>query len=60
MIFGGLLGTNSGVMAGLAATNPSLVPYAAMTATFYTGLGCLIGPSLVYLIVRLLLPVIGS
>ena len=60
MIFGGLLGTNSGVMAGLAATNPSLVPYAAMTATFYTGLGCLIGPSLVYLIVRLLLPVTGS
>ncbi|MFN9042192.1 MAG: hypothetical protein ACK5YO_38250, partial [Planctomyces sp.] len=40
--------------------NPRLVPYAAMTATFYTGLGCLIGPSLVYLIVRLLLPVTGS
>lgn len=48
MIFGGLLGTNSGVMAGLAATDPKLVPYAAMTAAFYTGLGCLAGPLIVY------------
>ncbi len=48
MIFGGLLGTNSGVMAGLAATNPKLVPYAAMTAAFYTGMGCLAGPLIVY------------
>jgi malonate transporter MadM subunit len=54
MIFGGLMGTNSGVMAGLAATDPKLVPYGAMTATFYTGLGCLLGPSVVYLIVRAL------
>jgi malonate transporter MadM subunit len=52
MIFGGLMGTNSGVMAGLAATDPKLVPYGAMTATFYTGLGCLLGPSVVYIIVR--------
>lgn len=52
MIFGGLMGTNSGVMAGLAATDPRLVPYGAMTATFYTGLGCLLGPSLFYLIIR--------
>lgn len=52
MIFGGLMGTNSGVMAGLAATDPKLVPYGAMTATFYTGLGCLIGPSIVFFIVR--------
>lgn len=52
MIFGGMLGTNSGVMAGLAATDPKLVPYGAMTATFYTGLGCLFGPSVAYFIVR--------
>ncbi|MEY3172599.1 MAG: malonate transporter, MadM subunit [Planctomycetota bacterium] len=48
MIYGGLMGTNSGVMAGLAATDPKLVPYAAMTAAFYTGLGCLAGPLLLY------------
>lgn len=54
MIFGGLMGTNSGVMAGLAATDPKLVPYGAMTATFYTGLGCLLGPSLVFIIARAL------
>ena len=52
MIFGGLMGTNSGVMAGLAATDPKLVPYGAMTATFYTGLGCLLGPSVVFMLVR--------
>ncbi|MFO1041155.1 MAG: malonate transporter subunit MadM [Planctomycetaceae bacterium] len=52
MIFGGLMGTNSGVMAGLAATDPKLVPYGAMTATFYTGLGCLLGPSVFFIIVR--------
>jgi malonate transporter MadM subunit len=54
MIFGGLMGTNSGVMAGLAATDPKLVPYGAMTATFYTGLGCLLGPSFFYLVIRCL------
>ncbi|MDA1164277.1 MAG: malonate transporter subunit MadM [Planctomycetota bacterium] len=54
MIFGGVIGTNSGVMAGLAATDPKLVPYGAMTATFYTGLGCLLGPSVVYMTVRAL------
>jgi malonate transporter MadM subunit len=52
MIFGGLMGTNSGVMAGLAATDPRLVPYGAMTATFYTGLGCLLGPSVAFFVVR--------
>lgn len=56
MIFGGLMGTNSGVMAGLAATNPKLVPYGAMTATFYTGLGCLLGPSVMFFIVRAIFP----
>jgi malonate transporter MadM subunit len=55
MIYGGLMGTNSGVMAGLAATDPKLVPYAAMTAAFYTGLGCLAGPLLVYPLLRWLL-----
>lgn len=56
MIFGGMLGTNAGVMAGLAATDLKLVPYGAITATFYTGLGCLLCPSVFYLIMRLLLP----
>ena len=51
MIYGGLMGTNSGVAAGLAATNPKLVPYGAMTATFYTGVGCLIVPSVLFFIV---------
>lgn len=50
MIYGGLIGTTSGVAAGLAATDPKLVPYGAITATFYTGLGCLLCPSLLYLL----------
>ncbi|WP_447527494.1 MULTISPECIES: malonate transporter subunit MadM [unclassified Vreelandella] len=54
MIFGGLMGTTSGVAAGLAATDPKLVPYGAMTATFYTGLGALLAPSLLYFCVRAL------
>lgn len=52
LIFGGLMGTTSGVAGGLAATDEKLVPYGAMTATFYTGLGCLLGPSLVYIAIR--------
>lgn len=52
MVFGGLLGTTSGVTAGLAATDVKLVPYGAITATFYTGLGCLLGPSLLYVLVE--------
>lgn len=55
MAFGGLMGTTSGVAGGLAATDPELVPYGAMTATFYTGVGCLVGPSLLYLVTRTLL-----
>lgn len=51
MVFGGMMGTTSGVAAGLAATDPKLVPYGAMTATFYTGVGCLLGPSILYFIV---------
>lgn len=54
MVFGGLMGTTSGVAGGLAATDPRLVPYGAMTATFYTGIGCLLGPSILYFIVRAL------
>ena len=42
----------SGVAAGLAATDPKLVPYGAMTATFYTGMGCLLCPSILFFIVR--------
>lgn len=49
MIYGGLMGTSSGVAAGLAAVDAKLVPYGAMTATFYTGTGCLLCPSILYL-----------
>lgn len=55
LIYGGLMGTTSGVAGGLAATDPKLVPYGAMTATFYTGVGCLLAPSALYLAVRALL-----
>ena len=55
MVFGGLIGTTSGVAAGLAATDPKLVPYGALTATFYTGLGCLLCPSVFYLLVQWIL-----
>lgn len=51
LIYGGLMGTTSGVAGGLAATDPKLVPYGAMTATFYTGVGCLLAPSVLYLLV---------
>ena len=54
MVYGGLMGTTSGVAGGLAATDPKLVPYGAMTATFYTGLGCLLGPSIVFVAIRAL------
>ena len=49
MVFGGLAGTVSGVSAGLAATDRRLVPYGALVATFHTGLGCFMGPSVLYL-----------
>ena len=54
MAYGGLMGTVSGVAGGLAATDPKLVPYGALTATFHTGIGCLVGPSVLYLGVRAL------
>jgi malonate transporter MadM subunit len=56
MIYGGLMGTTSGTAAGLAATDPKLVPYGAMTATFYTGLGCLLCPSVLYVLVKMVFP----
>lgn len=52
MVFGGLAGTVSGVSAGLAATDRKLVPYGALVATFHTGLGCLLGPSLLFFATR--------
>ena len=54
MIFGGLAGTVSGVSAGLAATDRRLVPYGALVATFHTGIGCLLGPSVLFLVIKAL------
>lgn len=54
MVYGGLMGTTSGVAGGLAATDEKLVPYGAMTATFYTGVGCLLGPSVLFVAVKAL------
>lgn len=54
IVFGGLMGTTSGVAGGLAATDPKLVPYGAMTATFYTGLGCLMAPSILFMATKAL------
>lgn len=51
MIFGGIVGSTSGVSAGLAATDLKLVPYGALTATFHTAMGCLLCPSILYFIV---------
>ena len=56
MAYGGIMGTSSGVAAGLAATDPKLVPYGAVTATFYTGLGCLLCPSVFYIFLHLIFP----
>ena len=51
------MGTTSGVAAGIGAVDPKLVPYGAMPATFYTGLGCLVAPlirgiSIIFIISR--------
>jgi malonate transporter MadM subunit len=54
MVYGGLMGTTSGTAAGLAATDPKLVPYGAMTATFYTGMGCLLCPSVLFLVTKMI------
>jgi malonate transporter MadM subunit len=55
MIFGGLVGSTSGVSAGLASTDVRLVPYGAITATFHTAMGCLICPSILFYIIHLFL-----
>jgi malonate transporter MadM subunit len=55
MVYGGMIGTHSGIAAGLQATDPKLMPYGLMAAGFYTGLGCLICPSVFYLTLRMLL-----
>jgi malonate transporter MadM subunit len=55
MAYGGIIGTTSGVAAGLAATDARLVPYGALTATFYTGMGCLLCPSVLFFLLRALL-----
>lgn len=55
MIFGGLVGSTSGVSAGLAATDVKLVPYGALTATFHTAVGYLLCPSILYYLVTLFL-----
>jgi len=52
MAYGGRMGTVSGVAGGLAAIDPKLESYGALTATFHTGIGCLVGPLLLFLIVR--------
>jgi malonate transporter MadM subunit len=54
MVYGGLMGTTSGTAAGLAATDVRLVPYGALTATFYTGFGCLMCPSVLYLAMKVI------
>ena len=53
MVYGGIMGTTSGVSAGLAATYQKLVPYGAMTATFFTGLACLLCPTVFYGLVNI-------
>lgn len=46
------MGTTCGVAGGLAVLDQHPVPYGAMTATFHTGLGCLVGPSVVSFAIR--------
>jgi len=52
MAYGGLMGTTSGVTAGLAASDPKLVPYGVMSSTFVTGVGCLLCPSICFFMVK--------
>lgn len=54
MVFGCIMGTTSGTAAGMTAVDPKLVPYAAMTATFFAGLGCLLFPSIFYFLTAML------
>jgi malonate transporter MadM subunit len=52
MVYGGMMGSISGVTAGLGAVNPRLIPYGALVATFHTGFGCLVCPSILFLLTR--------
>lgn len=54
MVFGGIVGSTSGTVAGLAATDVTLVPYGAMTATFFSGLGVLLCPSLLFILTKMI------
>jgi hypothetical protein len=55
MVFGGVMGTVSGVSAALASINPKLVPYGALTATFYTGIAAILCPSVFYPLLKWIL-----
>lgn len=55
IVFGGLVGSVSGTSTALASVDKKLVPYGAMIATFYTGLGCLLCPSVLYFLTNLIL-----
>jgi len=55
MVHGGIMGPTSGVATVLAATDEKLVPFGALTATFYTGLRCLLCPSLLFFITKFIL-----
>ena len=52
MAYGGMMGSISGVTAGLGAVNPRLIPYGALVTTFHTGFGCLVCPSILFLATR--------
>jgi malonate transporter MadM subunit len=52
MAYGGMMGSISGVTAGLGAVNPRLIPYGALVTTFHTGFGCLVCPSILFLLTR--------
>jgi hypothetical protein len=47
------MGTVSGVSGGLAATDPRLAPYGALTAISHTALGCLVCQSRLFSCTRL-------
>ena len=52
IIYGAVMGVNSGVIPGLAATDPKLVPYGAIGATLYTSFGVFLCPSVFFLAVN--------
>lgn len=54
------MGTVSGAAGGLAATDPKLVPYGALTVTFQTGISCLVGRLIQFLTARFLIGRRGS